>query len=268
MKTGKALIFVMGSGRSGTSAVTKVLSLCGYRLPRNLMPATSYNQKGYFESYDVLSINDSIIGSVGGEWSDPLFWQDFQNALEYNAPSYIDQICCYLDTLSPRFRYVIKDPRLSIVSQMWHRAAVSRGWDVRYVIPFRRPDEAVHSYMKYTQQTRCHAAAIWLRLNRLAERNTRQCPRAFVYYDNLLHDWRSEVQQMRRSLNIRINPKEIEIDKFLDPSLRNENQSIRNFQATYYSHRLDEMFEDLMRLHCKSIADLAESEFNSGYLVM
>lgn len=42
-------LFVLGMGRSGTSALTRVLSLCGATLPVGMMGADEGNRRGYLE---------------------------------------------------------------------------------------------------------------------------------------------------------------------------------------------------------------------------
>jgi hypothetical protein len=49
----KKSILVLGSGRSGTSLASGILSKAGYYMGENLMPATHTNPKGFFESFDI-----------------------------------------------------------------------------------------------------------------------------------------------------------------------------------------------------------------------
>ena len=52
-------LFVLGMPRSGTSALTRVLSLCGGTLPAGMMGADSANPRGYWEPRKALHLNDS-----------------------------------------------------------------------------------------------------------------------------------------------------------------------------------------------------------------
>ena len=45
METGN-IIFILGMGRSGTSALARLLSLCGGRLPDELLPPNDANPTG------------------------------------------------------------------------------------------------------------------------------------------------------------------------------------------------------------------------------
>ena len=47
-------LMVLGMHRSGTSALTRIFSLLGADLPKNLMPPSPANKTGYWESQDLM----------------------------------------------------------------------------------------------------------------------------------------------------------------------------------------------------------------------
>jgi len=53
----RSVIFVLASRRSGSSALTRVLSLCGCTLPRSVIDATEGNPKGFWEPPDADKLN-------------------------------------------------------------------------------------------------------------------------------------------------------------------------------------------------------------------
>ena len=58
----KHAILVLGMHRSGTSPLTRVLNLLGAKLPNNVMPpAPNNNEQGFWESRDLMVINDDIL---------------------------------------------------------------------------------------------------------------------------------------------------------------------------------------------------------------
>src|ERR1700753_3260886 len=59
-------LFVLGFGRSGTSALTRVLSLWGAALPIALLGATSENPRGYWEPRAAIHLNETILRRHGG----------------------------------------------------------------------------------------------------------------------------------------------------------------------------------------------------------
>jgi len=67
-------IIVLGMHRSGTSAVAGTLTKLGGRSPKNLMPATKGNARGYFESVPLMQFHEQLLQSAGSAWND---WRAF-----------------------------------------------------------------------------------------------------------------------------------------------------------------------------------------------
>src|ERR1700734_984354 len=64
-------LFVFGMSRSGTSALTRVLSLSGGALPAGMMGADSGNPRGYWEPRASLRLNYGIMRRHNSSWLDP-----------------------------------------------------------------------------------------------------------------------------------------------------------------------------------------------------
>ena len=58
-------LFVMGVPRSGTSALARVLALCGATLPAGMKGADRANPRGYWEPRQALHLNDAILRRHG-----------------------------------------------------------------------------------------------------------------------------------------------------------------------------------------------------------
>ena len=69
--TRPVVLFVLGMGRSGTSALTRVLSLCGATLPTGMMGADAGNPRGYWEPRAALRLNEKFLGRRGSTYFDP-----------------------------------------------------------------------------------------------------------------------------------------------------------------------------------------------------
>ncbi len=61
----RKLIIVTGSGRSGTSAVARVLHESGIPMGRHLFGAVFFNQTGLFEEQPVVAVNDKVLRRCG-----------------------------------------------------------------------------------------------------------------------------------------------------------------------------------------------------------
>ena len=221
-------LFVLGNGRSGTSALARVLSLCGGALPPGLLGATSENPRGFFEPRAVIHLNQAILHHHGSSGYDMALATHTDGAfgVEQNA-AWIAKIRDYLGKLPAAPLLVIKEPKTTTVSGMWFEAARQAGFDVAAVIAVRHPEEIIGSLAKRADQQNYVEAspeltcAWWLKYSLLAERDTRGVPRVFVEYSNLLADWRREVKRISTALAIDLDVKdEGEVDEFLTPDLR------------------------------------------------
>ena len=65
------ILFVLGINRSGTSALTRVLSLCGGALPAKLLGAMPDNPLGHWEPRQVNVLNEGILRRLGSSAFDP-----------------------------------------------------------------------------------------------------------------------------------------------------------------------------------------------------
>ena len=63
-------LLVLGMHRSGTSALTRTLSLLGAELPRTLIPAHPSNVTGHWESRDLAAVHEELLAAAGSSWRD------------------------------------------------------------------------------------------------------------------------------------------------------------------------------------------------------
>ncbi|WP_006245473.1 sulfotransferase family protein [Mycolicibacterium tusciae] len=221
------VVFVLGTQRSGTSAITRVLSLCGGSLPPGMLGADAGNPRGNWEPRKAIALNEAILHRQRSAWFDPSLRLREGGAFgaEEKAAG-IAKIKRYLDTLPTAPLFVIKDPRITVLSDLWFEAARLAGLQVAAVIAVRHPQEVISSVTKSWQIPPELTSALWLKYNLLAERDTRGVPRVFVEYANLLEDWRTEVKRISAALPVELTIKdEGEIDEFLTPDLRRQRYS-------------------------------------------
>lgn len=217
------LVFVLGVARSGTSALTRVLSLSGIALPSGMLGAGKHNRRGYWEPRDSIILNSSFLARCGSSWWDPSLRLLEEGAIDPDLrAAHIADIVAYLNRL-PDPATVIKELRVTALSDMWFEAAESAGFDTAAVIAVRHPQEVVASLAEAGNVPQELASALWLKYSLLAEKTTRGIPRVFVEYADLLDDWRRETKRISTSLAIDLDaPDERAIDEFLSPDLRHQ----------------------------------------------
>jgi hypothetical protein len=221
------ILFVLGMARSGTSALTRVLSLCGGALPAGLVGASKSNPRGFWEPRAAYSLNEAIMRRNGSRPWDPSLRLQEEGAFDAKEKAAcIAKIRAFLTTLPTAPLVVIKDPHITLLSGMWFEAARLAGFDVVTAISLRHPQEAGASWSTRVEVSPELTNAVWMKVNLLAERNTRDVPRVFVEYANLLDDWRREVKRISAALPIDLNTRdEGAIEEFLTPDLRNHQYS-------------------------------------------
>ncbi|MEB4212250.1 sulfotransferase family protein [Mycobacterium sp. 94-17] len=214
-------------GRSGTSALTRVMSLCGAALPAGMVGASRHNPRGFWEPRNTLHLNATILRRHGSPGFDPSLRLLEEGAFSAgDRAGYIRKIRALLDRLPHAPVVVIKDPQITVLSDMWFEAARLAGLDATAVIAVRHPHEVIASQAATGPTSPELTSALWLKYNLLAERQTRDLPRVFVEYTNLLEDWRREMSRISAALSIDLNnPDEGAIAEFLTPDFRRQRHS-------------------------------------------
>ena len=179
---------VLGMHRSGTSALANLLALAGASLPREVMPADTHNARGYFEPWRIAVFNDRRLAAAGTAWDDPFA------AL---APPPSDEAAwreearsLFRSQFGRRRRPLLKDPRVSVLGELWRPVLEAEGLALRVFIPVRSPLAVAGSLMARDGFSTRKSVMVWCAYMLAAEAMSRDLPRAFVDYDALLEDWR------------------------------------------------------------------------------
>jgi hypothetical protein len=221
-------ILVLGMHRSGTSAVSGVLSALGVAGPKTLASPNEWNPRGYFESPRIFAAHDELLVSIGSSWDD---WRQLDPQwLQANAATHRQTIKALLsDEFGGAPLIFVKDPRIcrfvpfvsSILAELVYRPVA--------VLPVRNPVEVAHSLYRRERFALSKSVLLWLRHVLDAEFYSRHIPRCFLSYENLLADWRHEMDRVVEKTAIkwpeRSNGKGFKIDEFLTAELRHERSS-------------------------------------------
>jgi hypothetical protein len=219
-------MFVLGAPRSGTSALTRVLSLCGATLPAKMAGADRNNQRGYWEPRESIHLNNQIVRRHGSTAFDPSLRLQEDGAFDAEEKAAcIARIGKFLSTLPDAPLVLIKDAHITLLSGLWFEAVRQAGYDIAIVIAVRGPQESIASGTAAFHIPTELGSAVWLKYSLLSEKVTRDLPRVFVDYVSLLDDWRREVKRISVGLGIDLNPDESAVDEFLTPDLHRQTHS-------------------------------------------
>ncbi|HVY86869.1 MAG TPA: glycoside hydrolase family 99-like domain-containing protein, partial [Caulobacterales bacterium] len=228
------LLFVAGMHRSGTSALTRTLSLCGLDLPRTPVGPRADNPDGFWESGAVIACNTKILADRGSNWDD--VWASHPSRISRFSRGEIDAAKAALQS---EFSFdrpaVLKDPRFSILFPVWRAAAEELDLDARLAIAVRNPLEVADSLLKRDEFSPLKSALLWLSHLVALERDSRGMARVFVGYDDLLRDWRRTIARIERLLDFRMplrtTAHDLDIDKFLSRDKRHHDHSVEELAA-------------------------------------
>ena len=153
MSAKRTCILVLGMHRSGTSLLTRIISLLGARLPKTLMAPNGSNQAGYWESQALTAINDDLLSAAKSSWYD---WTAIDDCRLFSADlSHFEAEIS--DTIAQEFSgsplIVLKDPRISRLMPIYSRALQAQGFDLSCVQITRSPNEVAGSLYRGTIST-------------------------------------------------------------------------------------------------------------------
>ncbi|MCY4344616.1 MAG: glycoside hydrolase family 99-like domain-containing protein [Gammaproteobacteria bacterium] len=218
-------VVIAGMHRSGTSALSRTLSLIGCDLPKNLMaPDSRSNERGHWESQRVFELNNAILESAGSRWDE---WETL-NADWHDSPAFANHFDKARSLIEVEFSasplYVVKDPRFCLLMGFWIKAIESTGATPLIVMPIRNPRDVAQSLMRRNGIDPSIGRLLWLRHVLEAEAGSRDHPRVTVRFDQLLEDWRSVAERIGERLGLSwpnlSTAAEIDIGEFLSPDLR------------------------------------------------
>jgi len=222
---GTTALVVLGPYRSGTSAVARVLNLCGAALPAGVIPARlGLNPTGFWETESINDLDARLLHRLGGDWNRVDFELPVEDELVDEFLADVQEVLARDYAGSPLM--LVKDPRICVLAPLWQRALDEAGVRAAYVVPVRNPLEVARSLESRGDMPVADGLALWLaymqRVEAFAER--RGADVVYIRYAELLDDWRRVVRRIARQLRI---PLETElhapdIDAFLAPALRNQ----------------------------------------------
>jgi hypothetical protein len=150
--------------RSGTSALAGALAAMGLELgpDADVMPADVGNPEGYFELLSIVRANDDLLAHFGGRWDSPPVFESGWTT-EPAALAFVDASRAVVDELFEGDRYLLKDPRISLVLPLWRQITNDEGCAVVIV---RDPLEVAASLSRRNGLPTLTGLALWAAYNR------------------------------------------------------------------------------------------------------
>lgn len=225
----RQVLFVLGTHRSGTSALAGLLDLLGCQTPANPIPKLEENPKGFFESRHVARFNDTLMSLFGLTW-DKLRPVPDDIMSDARLTDYRQSA---RDLLQNEFGaapiWVLKDPRLCRTFPFWSDLFTGSGRSAKVIFTLRHPKEVAQSLRDRNGFTQAQGILLWLIDMLQAEHVSRGHKRAFTTYHQLLQDPIATLERLGQTLDIPFpkNPAAHDacIIDFLDKTLRHHKEA-------------------------------------------
>ncbi|MCV0396078.1 MAG: hypothetical protein K5872_05135 [Rhizobiaceae bacterium] len=249
--TRKYALLIAGMHRSGTSALTRTLSILGCDLPATLIKPKVDNPLGFWESQPIWSLNEDVLASGGSDWKDLSPFNPDWNGSPVSRPF----LARAQEVLAAEYDgsrlLVLKDPRTCRLMPFWIEAVETFGADPVAIIPIRHPYEVAASLQKRNGFDPVDVQLLWLRHVLDAEHGSRHLRRIFVTFEDLLADWERvtdriadllQVEWPRKSLTARL-----EIAQFLSDEGRHHRVEDRHAMSMSPIRWIGETYDIMKR---------------------
>jgi hypothetical protein len=257
-------LVVLGMHRSGTSAMTRTLSLCGATLPAEIMPPSAGNLTGHWEPRRVARFNDRLLHAADSSWDD-----FFHPAGVSSDPAALTEaIAGARDLLRQDYAdgdvIVLKEPRINRLLHVWRPALEAEGFAPAYVIMVRDPGEVAASLLQRNAMPESKGVLLWVAHMLDAERGTRGARRIFVEFDRLLEDPQAVIDRIAAATGVGLSAREegaaAGISEFLQPHLKSSaTADFRNSPLFAPAVRLHRYFVARARMQPADDRVLAEA---------
>jgi hypothetical protein len=158
-------VVVLGMHRSGTSLVTRLVSLLGLGLCReeDLLVGRKANPRGHWESSSMLAFNDRLLDELHASWFCPPLLQEPE--LERLLKRHGREALARLHDTHREHPWVWKDPRTCALLPFWSTVLKGRA---AYVLVLRHPLEVSDSLARRDGYSPALGLALWERYTREA----------------------------------------------------------------------------------------------------
>jgi hypothetical protein len=241
-------VAVVGMGRSGTSATAGLLVKLGLSGPRpdDLIPASSANESGHWESRGMHRYNARLLAAVGATgYGPPQVMARWDGVRNYNEIH--DAASSWFATTYVGKPMMVKDPRLCVTLPFW-RDVLPKSMAAVFVL--RDPVRVARSLEARDDIPMTLALAVWDRYVRSAAVVLQGLPTLVVEYDEMLADPQAttkEICAFLRQVGVEVPPEAAEgAEHHLDSTLRHQSTKHDDYDDLAKVQR--QVFETLVNL--------------------
>jgi len=266
MKSMQKCLLITGMHRSGTSALTGVISKLNVHLGRELMPSNTDNPKGFFENQKIYEFNEKVLKQLKSSWDDIFV----SNKLPTKSIQYLDELKeIIIDEFGQSDFFAIKDPRICLLFPLYSQVLKSLNIEIMVIISWRNPLEVANSLHKRNTFSYSKSFILWTKYFLFGEYYSRNHKRVFVLFDNVVLNPYSSIKNISDKLELNfsqlLETHKEEIEDFVDPDLKHNNvdvkvesdecpkfiKKIMKYQNSFGSEAIYERLDLLREIFCE-----------------
>jgi len=268
----KHVILILGMHRSGTSALTRVVSLMGAALPKSILGKNQSNLRGHWESEALIKSHEALLAQYGSDWKD---WQRLKmpRKTSLKGQSVIEQFQTLLESEFSKADdvWLVKEPRICRFASLYIDALKEASESLHSVIMVRNPLEVAASLEARDDMNKLDALHLWLTHMLEAEIATRGERRSMIAYDDFLMSPVKTAQKLSKdfdfSLPYNVNDVKSQIESYVSPSLKRQSLAsedvaldpiARGWVSQAYEAEYDQAWQARDDSHKSAIQDLID----------
>ena len=226
-------IAILGTGRSGTSMVTRMLNLCGLYMGAQeglWVPGLGldWNPKGYWEQAEIHSLMNRLFDHLGGTWENPPFLADGWEYAASVEPFFVEAKAMVARLFGGHEDWAWKLPKTTVAIAFWQRVVP----DLRVIICVRNPLDFARSLGKHLPLSRSHLFAMWQYYNYSILTVTRPENRFVTFYEDYFPCYRAGLAPLLDFAGLPPPAPDGEVDRclrsFFDPGLRHHTSTLED----------------------------------------
>ncbi|WP_426323686.1 hypothetical protein [Pseudoduganella sp. R-43] len=209
--------------RSGTSAITRGLSVLGVDLGDRLLPAVEGNNaKGFWEDIDLNALNIEMLKFLGRDWSHLAMIRPAEIDSLRQQEFFLRAVELVRKKIGGARHFGFKDPRVATLLPFWRAVFAHCGFEVSYVFAMRNPLSVVRSLGKRDGIESEQSYLLWLAHVVSGLSHSTGSPCVVVDYDRLMQAPEAELARLARALKLEVDAAALQLYKedFLDENLR------------------------------------------------
>ncbi|MBA4372481.1 MAG: glycosyl transferase [Thermodesulfovibrio sp.] len=198
-------ICILGMHRSGTSAVTRLVNLCGAYLGEEsilMPPVPGINPEGFWERNDIFELTESLMRKFKTGWDTVLPLPDNWQASPEIVLLKEQLIKLIIGNFQNHALWAWKDPRSMLLFPLWEKVLADLDIEVCCIFVIRNPLDVARSLEKRNAFSVEKSLGIWFNYNIQALRSIRNVKTAFISYEKLFADSGYELDKCAEILDI------------------------------------------------------------------